>query len=479
MTRSSFRHVAIKRKLASTISHLLMGITWRKAILTLVLIITILQVIHITLTSRLEAIRRERRKSRGLSVKTSDDSSFSSGLHSLSDYSRQEMDKDYHNMLQSVLESSVLDSSGEFSIINNWIRGKSFKNTGVPSLIIHDITLVSLTSLSGVHHINDIVERWKGPISIGIFCLAKEIVTAIKLIILFRNCYPSIRYNTTFHLVYPLHHFPIPNFGSNDNNLWHSMSLSPHSQSLSSCLEISQILSSIKTKTRRNYANHGVPFPNNLLRNVARRNSLTDYIFVVDIDLVPNQDLHGSFLTFAHENKLFEEQMLQEKRVYVVPSFEIDSSQSSSKIPQHKAELLKLIANGSVRPFYYELCWKCQKYTDYDAWEREPITSRLLVSFEVNWNDPWEPFYISHNSAPMYDERFRQYGFNRISQVCELYVAGYKFSVLNNAFLVHKGLKKSDSFHKNKDLELERNRMLFRHFKAELKDRYASSTRQC
>lgn len=29
------------------------------------------------------------------------------------------------------------------------------------------------------------------------------------------------------------------------------------------------------------------------------------------------------------------------------------------------------------------------------------------------------------------------YGFDRIQQICELHAAGYKFSVLNNAFLVH------------------------------------------
>jgi N-acetyllactosaminide beta-1,3-N-acetylglucosaminyltransferase len=37
--------------------------------------------------------------------------------------------------------------------------------------------------------------------------------------------------------------------------------------------------------------------------------------------------------------------------------------------------------------------------------------------FDVLWKDPWEPFYIASNNIPFYDERFKQYGFNRISQV--------------------------------------------------------------
>jgi N-acetyllactosaminide beta-1,3-N-acetylglucosaminyltransferase len=64
-------------------------------------------------------------------------------------------------------------------------------------------------------------------------------------------------------------------------------------------------------------------------------------------------------------------------------------------------------------------------------------------------------------------------------QVCELHVAGYKFSVLNNAFLVHHGLKTATSFHETKDLDQERNRMLFRQFKTELREKYPESSRRC
>lgn len=64
-------------------------------------------------------------------------------------------------------------------------------------------------------------------------------------------------------------------------------------------------------------------------------------------------------------------------------------------------------------------------------------------------------------------------------QVCELHVAGYKFSVLNNAFLVHHGLKTATSFHETKDLDQERNRLLFRQFKTELREKYPESSRRC
>ena len=74
---------------------------------------------------------------------------------------------------------------------------------------------------------------------------------------------------------------------------------------------------------------------------------------------------------------------------------------------------------------------------------------------------------------------FFQYGFNRISQVCETHIAGYDFVVLNNAFLVHHGFKTKEGFHSAKDEENNRNRDIFRTFKKELKLKYRQSTRHC
>ena len=54
------------------------------------------------------------------------------------------------------------------------------------------------------------------------------------------------------------------------------------------------------------------------------------------------------------------------------------------------------------------------------------------VGFTANWDKSWEPFYIARREVPLFDERFKQYGFDRIQQICELYIAGYKFAVLDN-----------------------------------------------
>uniref|UniRef100_A0A2L2YLE4 Beta-1,4-glucuronyltransferase 1 n=1 Tax=Parasteatoda tepidariorum TaxID=114398 RepID=A0A2L2YLE4_PARTP len=415
---------------------------WKKAVIFLVVIIAILQVIHMTLLSRLEA-RKNRRHQRE-----------THGWETNVVYQESEIQKDRASMMRSVRQSSVLDSSGEFHIINYLIEG-----------VVHPsgnnrLTLATQTTINGLHHLHMLASTWQGPISVAVFSLTEDVLLAVETILHLRRCHPSVRFNTSFHLVYPLN-------GPTNNALPSSF------PEVNSCDFLSNNLQ--KINIGKNYA-LGVAYPNNLLRNVARRSALTDFVFMIDIDMVPSENLYGDFLQFAKERKLFFDSSKDDKTVYVVPAFEIKEDKN---VPKTKTELLQQVEAMEARPFYFELCWKCQKHTDYEAWQREPLSKKLDVLFEVLWRDPWEPFYIARNNVPLYDERFRQYGFNRISQVCELHVAGYKFSVLNNGFVVHRGLKTQNSFHKDKDVDQERNRVLFRQFKTELKEKYPDSSRKC
>ncbi|RLV82914.1 hypothetical protein DV515_00016513, partial [Chloebia gouldiae] len=130
--------------------------------------------------------------------------------------------------------------------------------------------------------------------------------------------------------------------------------------------------------------------------------------------------------------------------------------------PGSKAELLRLWAAGEARPFYGALCPRCQAPTDYGRWRALPAGPRLRVAYEAAWRDPWEPFFIAPaHGVPRFDEGFLQYGFNRISQACELHVAGFRFAVLDGAFVTHRGLKEPGRFHRSREAELSQNRRRF------------------
>lgn len=163
--------------------------------------------------------------------------------------------------------------------------------------------------------------------------------------------------------------------------------------------------------------------------------------------------------------------------VFVLPAFEV---RLGTPVPGTKAELQQLWGTGDARPFYGALCPRCQAPTDYGRWWALPPTPHLRVAYEAPWRDPWEPFYVGPaHGVPPFDERFLQYGFNRISQACELHVAGFRFAVLDGAFVVHGGFKEADGFHGGRAAEQHRNRLLFRRFRSDLRLRYPRSPRRC
>lgn len=63
------------------------------------------------------------------------------------------------------------------------------------------------------------------------------------------------------------------------------------------------------------------------------------------------------FFAFASQRGLFRKVEPEDKTVFVVPAFEMKESIAP---PKHKKELIKLSESGNVRPFYIQLCWKCQ-----------------------------------------------------------------------------------------------------------------------
>ncbi|XP_063002278.1 beta-1,4-glucuronyltransferase 1 [Elgaria multicarinata webbii] len=371
---------------------------------------------------------------------------------------RQRLPGDGHKeRLKKVLASGgVLDASGQYRIYRDMLRGSWDGQRGP------DVVLVTHTSLGNLHHAQRLAERWRGPVSVALFApgsaevrLATAMVYALGAL-----CAPA-RQLVRLHLVCHADQaaaFPEPADGGEFARL-------------QSCADVFAKLVRVGAG-RRNYAMEvaNASYPNNLLRNVARGAAEGHWMLVVDMDMVPSEGLREAFLALP---RAAEEGT---PGVFVVPAFEI---RHTRRIPGTKAELLQLYQVGEIRPFYEELCARCQAPTNYSHWLNLPTGGPLRVAYEVEWQDPWEPFYIGASSVPRYDERFKQYGFNRISQACELHVAGYRFSVLSNAFLVHKGFKVAGEFHAQKDAENQRNKVLFRQFKQELKTRYPDSLRRC
>lgn len=288
-----------------------MAAMWKKLVVFLVIVIAILQIIHMALLSRLESIRSERRKrARGVAE------IFLNGERTtaFAEYTNADIERDRAAMQDAVRDSSILDSFGEYQIVNHLIRAHVL---GPRNFVRQDISLVTQSSISQLQHLPLLAKRWSGLVSVAVFALTPDISSAIEAILLLRRCHPVIRYNVSFHLVYPLR-VPPPRVGA-------AVVTHPTAETVSdssACDNVDQILEAMDTSIL-NYDHSGVPYPNNLLRNVARRNSLTEFIFVVDVDLVVTQNLRTEFMAFAKESQLFHESHRDDRTVYVVPAFEV------------------------------------------------------------------------------------------------------------------------------------------------------------
>nr|XP_057923386.1 beta-1,4-glucuronyltransferase 1 [Doryrhamphus excisus] len=354
----------------------------------------------------------------------------------------------------SLSTGGIFDNSGQYRVYKNLIKSDQNPTSNV-------LTLATHTTINNLHHIEALVERWQNPLSVAIFAHGQDVKFATALVYALSLLCPHVQALVDFHLV--CLSGEMASFPEQDHQ---------HFAGLDDCAAVFSRLDSYRDKFK-NYAISGnISYPNNLLRNVARGAAESSYILVMDMDMMPSADLHRDFLAMVLRHEPAPDQ------VFVLPAFEI---RHARKMPATKAELVQLYQVGEVRPFYEELCPRCQAPTNYSRWINGHVRGgdALEVAYTLTWTDPWEPFYIGLRGVPLYDENFKQYGFNRISQACELHVAGYRFSVLNSAFLVHRGFKIQGEFHARKEEENKRNRLLFRSFKEALKSKYPSSSRRC
>ncbi|OXA60519.1 hypothetical protein Fcan01_05539 [Folsomia candida] len=401
-----------------------------------------------------------------------------------------------------------------------------------------DLTLVTHGDLMTTKkYLIPLVDRWNGPVSLVLFATNSSNVEAVlELIAHLRFCSDVVRQYVNFHVVFPLVEThvrysaasssgkrPINKTGldknkrigsggngasknrrsstpskNNNNSAVSAIDFETECQYFQDQREGSKLYknfressdplldlgsgggaatggSSVMVSTT-SFVMNGPQYPINLLRNVARKRVLTDYSLVIPLYLQPSEGLRSKFHKMVKRRK-----DLDEKTVFVIPSFESKNNET----PRNKADLLKLLHSYQARPYHFELCWKCQVHSDYESWGHEAgKDDELSVMYEVLWKDPWEPFFISDNTVPLFDEGFRHPSLDRLSQLCELHVAGYKFAVLNEPFLIHPGYITPTPFHlnsfnKNTNSNLDTNRAKFRQFKHELKNRYPHSTRRC
>ena len=265
------------------------------------------------------------------------------------------------------------------------------------------VCLGAQTSLDRLDELTELVTPWSGPVSISVFVPDIELALGLKYIQYLRSCYPAIHRQVSFHLTYPADHPGLQELSS--HQLLDGLDCRQPKQVLDLLLEQrdEEMLG-----WRTSY-----PYPQNLLRNLAKKGCQTNYTYIPDIDMVPSPGMDLQLESFLRKDQ---ERNNCTQCAFVIPTYEI--SLNSSHLPQTKTELVEFLKEKEARQFHEEIWSLNQQPSDLKRWEKIPETNEVEVAYKVEkYKLLYEPIYVSRGDTPAFDERFIGFGFTRNSQV--------------------------------------------------------------
>lgn len=317
--------------------------------------------------------------------------------------------------------------NSSYRVLYNVIEARL--GAGVPG-----ITYATHVTADFVNYIPELVRYWDGLISVAAFVPDTDVVLVLEQINQYCYCLPGMS-RVSLHLVY---HRKLP---PSQKDVYFTRP--------ESCL----IEDSTKFQTHRS-TDEKVVYPINVCRNAARTASITDNVLVSDIQLMPSENLAQKFWDMMNAFKYAD----CPNKVFVIPIFEVESTE---EIPRTKHQLVQLVKEKKAVYFHKMICSHCQRFPGIEGWlETDPgdiIKPLLTARREVPFHR-WEPIYIGTKSEPYYNERLSWEGLqDKMLQMLEMCLIGYKFVILDGPFLVHwPGIKKT----KTKDGEAWRDEFI-------------------
>ena len=281
------------------------------------------------------------------------------------------------------------------------------------------VCLGAQTSLDRLDELTELVTPWSGPVSISVFVPDIELALALKYIQYLRSCYPAIHRQVSFHLSYPADHPGIQEVSFH------------HQLDSLDCQQPQQVLELLLEERDEKMLSwrQSYPYPQNLLRNLAKKGCQTNYTYISDIDMVPSPGMDLQLDTFLKKDQ---ERNNCTQCVFVIPTYEI--SVNSSHLPQNKPELLEFLKEKQARQFHQALYSINQKSSNLAKWEKIAETPELEVAYKVEkYIFKYEPLYVSRGDTPPFDERFIGFGMTRNTQVIRLVfgcLSGYNHALV-------------------------------------------------
>ncbi|XP_071447155.1 beta-1,4-glucuronyltransferase 1-like [Hetaerina americana] len=276
---------------------------------------------------------------------------------------------------------------------------------------------------------------WSGPASVALFDPEPPRLTA-HFIARLRAGSPEAHRRVALHAIFPADGSPAAGAGEGDGG------------------------------RRRNQSGQ-LLYPQNLARNTAVQRCPSEWTLVADADMVAPPSLRRRLTAFLGATRP------RRRIAYVLPTYEVERSPGPP--PDSKAQLMRLKGEGKARPFHATVFQPNQGATQLSRWEsrRAPGDDVISVAHAVRHFPFWyEPVYAARHGGPPFDERFVGYGMTRNTQAYEMFLRGYTFEVLDNAFLIHWGFQERKQRPPWREEQSRRNYRLFQNWVLEKAAQY-------
>ena len=200
------------------------------------------------------------------------------------------------------------------------------------------------TSFDNLANLETILDNWNGTLSFAVFAPHRDFHLTRIFLRWFEQCHPGKMGNSAMHFLtptsYPRVIFDVPDFE------W-------------DCASASRVLDDLRP-FRQEVILEELPYPQNSLRNAAKRGCESEFSLVLDFDMVPSRETGRKLATFLNGEWV----KSCTKCVFVVPSFEVEGA----VMPGSKDELISLISEGRARPYQAKSYPVGQASTKLEQW---------------------------------------------------------------------------------------------------------------
>lgn len=209
------------------------------------------------------------------------------------------------------------------------------------------VCIATQSSVEKLYSLVQVAHYWTGPISVAVFAAGDEdFIVFQQYLTYLRKCYEPVRERVTFSVVIPKDRPVISQPGI--------VELPEDTDCLKPEATLSRLIDGL-SKSQTTWKTRNV-YPQNHLRNLARRNCQTEYVFVTDVDIIPSTNLANLLNEFLRNTEQCD------KCAYVIPTYELDVR---IRFPQNKTELVRLANKGLARPFHEKVFIHNQYATNF------------------------------------------------------------------------------------------------------------------